>query len=80
MTNSNNKDLDKFVFAAPTGDGDFLDIVSQNNLNVFSTHIGYIAALASSGKISTEEAYSQTKKLYKSLRQSYKSLRGSWFG
>lgn len=80
MATNENKDLNKFMFAAPTGDGDFLDIAAQNNLNVFSTHIGYIAALASSGKISTEEAYSQTKKLYKSLRQSYKSLRGSWFG
>lgn len=80
MATSDNKNLDKFVFAAPTGDGDFLDIAAQNNLNVFSTHIGYIAALASSGKLTTEEAYSQTKKLYKSLRQSYKSLKGSWFG
>ena len=75
-----NKDLDKFVFAIPTGDGDFLDITAQNNLSVFSTHIGYVASLSSSGKITTEEAYSQTKKLYKSLRQSYKSLKGSWFG
>lgn len=80
MATGDNKNLDKFVFAAPTGDGDFLDIAAQNNLNVFSTHIGYIAALASSGKLTTEEAYSQTKKLYKSLRQSYKSLKGSWFG
>lgn len=79
MATNESKELNKFMFAAPTGDGDFLDIAAQNNLNVFSTHIGYIAALASNGKISTEEAYSQTKKLYKSLRQSYKSLKGSWF-
>ncbi len=76
---TNNKDLDKFVFAIPTGDGDFFDTAAQNNLNIFSTHVGYISSLATNGKLTTEEAYSQTKKLYKSLRQSYKSLKGSWF-
>ena len=45
-----NKDLEKFLFAVPTGDGDFLDIAAQNNLSVYATHVGYISSLASSGK------------------------------
>jgi len=73
------KETEKFIFAIPSGDGDFLDIAAQNNLGVYATHVGYISALASSGKISTEEAYKQIKKLTKSLRQSYKTLKGSWF-
>ena len=74
------EETEKFIFAVPNGDGDFLDVASQNNLSVFSTHVGYISAMASSGKITTEEAYKQVKKLHKSLRQSYKTLKGTWFG
>ena len=77
--NEMNKDLEKFLFAVPTGDGDFLDIAAQNNLSVYATHVGYISSLTSSGKITTEDAYSQIKKLTKSLRESYKTLKGSWF-
>jgi len=75
-----NKELEKFLFTVQSGEGDFLDIAAQNNLSVFATHVGYISGLASNGKLSTEEAYSQVKKLHKALKQSYRTLKGSWFG
>jgi hypothetical protein len=71
--------IEKFIFSVPSGDGDFLDIALQNNLSIYSTHVGYISALASSGKITSEEAYSQVKKLHKNLKESQKTLKGSWF-
>jgi len=72
-------EIEKFIFSVPSGNGDFLDIASQNNLSIFATHVGYISALASNGKMTTEEAYTQVKQLHKTLRQSYKTLKGSWF-
>ena len=48
-------------------------------MNIGETALEVPFLLATNGKLTTEEAYSQTKKLYKSLRQSYKSLKGSWF-
>lgn len=38
----------------------------------FSTKVGYIVNLNTSGKMSTEEAYKQIKKLWKSFKRTYK--------
>lgn len=44
------------------------------NLQEFSQAVGYICALETGGKISSQEAYQQIKKLYKQLKRSKKAL------
>lgn len=44
------------------------------NLQEFSQAVGYICALETGGKISSDEAYKQIKKLYKQLKRSKKAL------
>jgi len=57
----------------------FLELALTNNLNNFSTHVGYINSMVIGGKMTPEEGYDEIKKLYKAMKSSRKSLRGSWF-
>ena len=63
----------------PDSDVSFLDIACTNNLNNFSTHVGYLTNMVIGGKMDCETAYKEIKKLYKAMKQSHKTLKGSWF-
>jgi hypothetical protein len=50
------------------------NLVFNANLQEFAQKVGYISALETSGKLSPEEAYQQTKVLWKQLKRSTKEL------
>ena len=63
----------------PDTDMSFLELALTNNLNNFTTHVGYINSMVVGGKMKPEQGYEEIKKLYKAMKSSRKSLRGSWF-
>lgn len=70
------KALDMQSFLCPHGRyyGQFIpaDLVFNANLQEFSQRVGFIASLQTSGKFSTEEAYSQIESLWNQLTSSKK--------
>ncbi len=70
--------MDKYNFLYPRsryyGEVKPENLVFNANLQEFSQRVSYIAALETSGKISSEEAYCQIKVLWKQLKQSKKEL------
>ncbi|MDG2991241.1 hypothetical protein L3556_09915 [Candidatus Synechococcus calcipolaris G9] len=49
-------------------------LIFNANLQEFSTKVGYISSLETSGKLSSQDAYQQIKHLWKELKQSKKNL------
>lgn len=50
------------------------ELLFNANLQEFSQRVNFLCALETSGKISSEDAYSQIHSLWKSLKQSKHSL------
>ncbi|MBW4647141.1 MAG: hypothetical protein KME06_00345 [Kastovskya adunca ATA6-11-RM4] len=51
------------------------NLVFNANLQEFAQRVNFICNLETSGKISTEEAYSQVKELWKQLQRSKEQLK-----
>ena len=67
---------DDFLYPLSTFRGDFTpeDFVFNANLQEFAMKIGYVVALQTNGKITSEQAYQDIKKLVKELKISRKEL------
>ena len=67
---------DDFLYPLSTFRGDFSpeDFVFNANLQEFAMKIGYIVALQTNGKVTSEQAYQDIKKLVKELKISRKEL------
>lgn len=67
---------DEFLYPRSRYYGEFSPqhLAFNANIQEFSTKIGYICALETSGKIPPLEAYHQIKQLWKELKQSKKAL------
>lgn len=50
------------------------ELLFNANLQEFSQRVNFLCALETSGKISSEDAYSQIHSLWKNLKQSKRSL------
>jgi hypothetical protein len=76
MTQNKLPSKDEFLYPRSRYYGEFTptNLAFDANLQEFSTKIGYICSLETSGKISPQEAYQQIKELYKTLKQSKKGL------
>ena len=70
-------DKDEFLFPIHSFQGKFTpeDFVFNANLQEFALRAGYIVALQTNGKLSSEEAYQKIKALVKELKISRKELR-----
>ena len=76
MAQSNQSDKNKFLYPRSRYNG---QVKTENqifnaNLQEFAQKVGMIAALETSGKLSTDEAYKQIKSLWKQLKHSKKEL------
>ena len=76
MTNSDKADKENFLFPRSRYHGEFKpeNLVFNANLQEFAQKVGYIVNLQTSGKTTSEEAYTQIKALWKQLKQSKKEL------
>jgi hypothetical protein len=76
MENQDKVDKEKFLYPRSRYHGQVKpeNLLFNANLQEFAHKIGYIAALETSGKISPEEAYKQTKTLWKQLKRSSKEI------
>lgn len=69
-------DRDNFLYVRHPYQGEVKpeNLVFNANLQEFSQRIGYICALETNGKLSSEEAYQQIKALWDQLEQSKHQL------
>lgn len=69
-------DRDNFLYVRHPYQGEVKpeNLVFNANLQEFSQRIGYICALETNGKLSSEEAYRQIKALWDQLEQSKRQL------
>ena len=76
MVQGNQNDKDKFLYPRNRyyGDVKVENLIFNANLQEFSHKVGYITALETSGKLSSDEAYKQIKTLWKQLKRSKKEL------
>ena len=76
MTNSDKADKENFLYPRSRYHGEFKpeNLVFNANLQEFAQKVGYIVNLQTSGKTTSEEAYTQIKALWKQLKQSKKEL------
>lgn len=83
MTTKTQQEKEQFLYPTPPlnpeTDRSFLEIAQANNLNHFSTHLGYVTSMVIGGKLTAEDSYKEVKRLYKAWKNSHKSLQGSWF-
>ena len=70
------RDKDEFLYPRSRYYGQVKpeNLIFNANLQEFAQKVGYITSLETSGKISSQEAYSQIKLLWKQLKQSKKEL------
>jgi hypothetical protein len=76
LANEPDNHKEQFLYPIAHYHGKFTpeNLAFNANLQEFTQRIGYICALESSGKISSEDAYQQIKTLWKTLKRSKKSL------
>ncbi|MBO3457892.1 hypothetical protein G7B40_036155 [Aetokthonos hydrillicola Thurmond2011] len=76
MEQHNKVDKEKFLYPRSRYHGRVKpeNLLFNANLQEFAHKISYIAALETSGKISPEEAYTQTRTLWKQLKHSSKEM------
>ncbi len=74
--NSNNPDLNKFLFPHSHYRGEFTpqNLAFNANLQEFAQRVSFLCALETNGKVTPAEAYKQIKQLYKQLKSSKKGL------
>ncbi|MDF5719307.1 MAG: hypothetical protein PUP91_02205 [Rhizonema sp. PD37] len=70
------RDKDEFLYPRSRYYGQVKpqNLIFNANLQEFAQKVGYITSLETSGKISSQEAYSQIKLLWKQLKHSKKEL------
>jgi len=76
MSEPDNPDKENFLHPRSSYYGNFTpaNLVFNANLQEFSRRVGYICALETGGKMTSNEAYKEIKKLYKQLKQSKHEL------
>jgi hypothetical protein len=76
MVRDNQNDKNNFLYPRNRyyGDVKVENLIFNANLQEFSHKVGYITALETSGKLSSDEAYKQIKTLWKQLKRSKKEL------
>lgn len=76
MTQIHREDLNRFIYPYNRYYGTFTaeSLAFNANLQEFAQKVGYISILETSGKLSSQEAYSQIKELWKQLKRSKKEL------
>lgn len=76
MVGANQNDKDNFLYPRSRyyGQVKVEHLIFNANLQEFSHKVGYITALETSGKLSSDEAYKQIKALWKELKRSRKEL------
>lgn len=76
MVNEPDNSKEQFLYPTAKYHGNFTpaNLAFNANLQEFAQRIGYICALESGGKISSQDAYRQIKTLWGSLKKSKKSL------
>ncbi len=76
MQDKDRADKENLLFPRSRYHGEFKpeNLVFNANLQEFAQKVGYIVNLQTSGKTTSEEAYTQIKALWKQLKQSKKEL------
>lgn len=76
MVKDNQNDKDNFLYPRNRyyGEVKVENMIFNANLQDFSQKVGYITALETSGKLSSDDAYEQIKTLWKQLKRSKKEL------
>ncbi len=76
MTQINRENLNRFLYPYSRYYGSFQPelLAFDANLQEFAQKVGYISCLETSGKLSSDEAYSKIKELWKQLKRSKKEL------
>ncbi|WP_414622644.1 hypothetical protein [Calothrix sp. CCY 0018] len=76
MKNLDKADKENFLYPRSRYHGEFKpeNLVFNANLQEFAQKVGYIVNLQTSGKTTSEEAYTQIKALWKKLKHSKKEL------
>ena len=76
MSQANSDGKDNFLHSQARYHGEFSpqNLAFNANLQEFTHKIGYICALETNGKISTQEAYDRIKELWYQLKASKKEL------
>ena len=77
QSNESNK-LEQFLYPLSRYYGEFTPhrLLFNANLQGFAQRVGYLVALETGGKLSTEEAYAEIRKLWKQLKRTKKQLEG----
>ena len=76
MEESDRADKENLLFPRSRYHGEFKpeNLVFNANLQEFAQKVGYVVNLQTSGKVASEEAYTQIKALWKQLKHSKKEL------
>ena len=76
MEDSDKANKENFLYPRSRYYGEFKpeNLVFNANLQEFAQKVGYIVNLQTSGKVASEEAYTQIKQLWKKLKHSKKEL------
>jgi hypothetical protein len=76
MLRQNTQDKNQYLYPRGSYHGKFTPekLVFNANLQEFSQRVGYISALETGGKLTTEEAYQSVKALWKDLKNSYQQI------
>ncbi len=76
MENSDKANKENLLYPRSRYYGEFKpeNLVFNANLQEFAQKVGYIVNLQTSGKVASEEAYTQIKQLWKKLKHSKKEL------
>lgn len=76
MDESDRADRENFLYPRSRYYGEFnpQNLVFNANLQEFAQKVGFIVNLQTSGKVTSEDAYTQIKALWKNLKHSKKEL------
>jgi len=76
MDESDRADKENFLYPRSRYYGEFnpQNLVFNANLQEFAQKVGFIVNLQTSGKVTSEDAYTQIKALWKNLKHSKKEL------
>ena len=71
-------ELEQFLYPLSRSYGEFTPdhLLLNANLQEFAQRVGYLVALETGGKLSTEDAYAEIRKLWKQLKRTKKQLEG----
>jgi hypothetical protein len=71
-------ELEQFLYPMSHFYGEFTSdrLLLNANLQEFAQRVGYLVALETGGKLSTEDAYAEIRKLWKQLKRTKKQLEG----